>query len=251
MSNLFGNLATDGVEEAQDRLGGFRVLESGPYTGTIKAMYAGQSANSKSRSVTVMFAPDDGGAEYRETFWVTNKNDENFYTKDGKKHYLPGFIAVDDICQMVTGKGLTQQVAEEKVLNIYDPDQKKEMPKAVPMLVETLGKKVTLGIIKATKNKQVKNSTTGAYEDTADSRDENFVDKVFHVPSNLTVVEAKRGVTAAAFYGAWVEQNKGRTQDRRTIKDGAGGQAGRSGRPGVPPKAGETNGAKATSLFGN
>ncbi|MER9436710.1 hypothetical protein NKJ04_17605 [Mesorhizobium sp. M0618] len=249
MSNLFGNLTTDGVEEAQDRLGGFRVLESAPYTGTIKAMYAGQSANSKSRSVTIMFAPDEGGSEYRETFWVTNKNDENFYTKEGKKHYLPGFTAVDDICQMVTGKGLAQQLAEEKVLNVYDPDQKKEVPKAVPMLIETLGKKVTLGIIKKVVNKQVKDANNN-YQDTADSREENSVDKVFHVPSNLTVVEAKRGVTTAAFYGAWVEANKGRTQDRRTIKDGAGGQAGRTGRPGMPPKAGESSGAKTNSLFG-
>ncbi|ESX17529.1 single-stranded DNA-binding protein [Mesorhizobium sp. LSJC255A00] len=245
--SLFGNLSADGMEEAQDRLGGFRIHESGPYTGTIKAAYAGTAPGSKAQNVTLIFAPDDGAPEYRETIYVTNKVGENFYTKEGKKYPLPGFTTINDICEMTSGKGLAAQATEDKVMNVYDPESKKEQPKSVPMLVELTGKKVTLGIIKATKNKQVKNAA-GVYEDTAEFRDENFIDKVFHVPSNLTMVEARNKQQEAKFYGSWVEQNKGKTQDRRSIKDGQGGQAGRSGRPGAPPKAGDTA-AKTSSLF--
>lgn len=249
MSNMFGNLTTDGVEEAQDRLGGFRVLESGAYTVTIKAAYAGKSANSAAQSVTII-ADTEEGVEYRETFWVTNKKGENFYVdNDKKKQPLAGFTYIDDICLVTTNKGLPQMATEDKVMNVYDPEAKKEVPKSVPMLVELLGKKCTLGIVKELVNKQTKNSN-GDYEDTADTRETNATNKVFHFPSNLTTVEARKNIQTPTFYGAWVERNKEQTRDRRSIKDGASAQGGRSGRPaGTPPKAGESA-AKTTSLFG-
>jgi hypothetical protein len=254
MTNVFGNLNNDGLEESQDRIGGFRVRESGAYLGTIKLAYAGKSANSKARSVTIVV--DLGDGEYRETFWVTNKDDLNFYMGKGddskKKFPLPGFTVIEDLCLVTTNKPLSEQPAEEKMVNIYDFDQKKEVPTAVPMLVELLGKEVILGIQKVLRNKQVRNATSGEYEDTADSREENAIDKIFHSPSKLTVVEARKGIQTATFYGAWVERNTGNTLDRRSIKDGASAQGGRSGRPngaGGPPKA---NGAAkpTTSLFG-
>jgi hypothetical protein len=248
MNAVFGNLTTDGLEETQDRLGGFRVLESGPYTGTIKAAYAGKAASSNAQSVTIILAHADG--EYRETFWITNKNGENFFIdkNDAKKKVpLPGFTTVDDLCLVTTNKPLAQQPAEDKVMNIYDVEAKKELPKSVPMLVNLIGNEVTLGILKEVRNKQVKNSA-GVYEDTADSREENVTDKIFHYPSNLTVVEARRGIQTPTFYGAWVEKNQGVTRDR-TNKDAAS-QNGRAGRPnGAPPKAGDSA-PKTASLFG-
>lgn len=248
---IFGGLSNEGVEESQDRLGGFAARESDAYTGTIKAAYVGQSAKTKARSVSIIM--DFKGSEYRETFWVTNKDDVNYYvdTKDGnKKKPLAGYTHVDDICQVTIGKGLNEAIHEEKVINLYDAEAKREIPKSVPMLVELLGKEVTLGILKKTKNKQAKNSA-GEYVDTPDSRDENETDKVFHFPSNLTVVEARNKIQNPAFYASWVERNRGKTRDQRTIKDGVGnGQAGRNGRPNTPPQA---NGAaqKTSSLFGN
>lgn len=252
MSNVFGTLTTDGLAETQDRLGGFRVLDSGPYTGKIKAAYAGKAASSNAQSVTVILETNDAG-EYRETFWITNKKGENFFVDKqdaSRKVPLPGFTMIDDLCLVTTNKSLSQQATEEKVMNIYDPDAKKELPKSVPMLIELLGKEVTFGIRKELKNKQAKDGN-GVYQDTPDSREENVTDKIFHYPSNLTVVEARKGIQTPTFYGAWVEKNKGQTMDRRSIKDGdAGGQSGRAGRPGgAPPKAGETS-AKTSSLFG-
>lgn len=250
MNALFGTLTNDGLEESQDRLGGFNKFESGAYSGTIKAAYAGKSTGG-AQSVTVILETASG--EYREAFWITNKKGENFFrNKDDntKKVPLPGFTIVNDICLVTTNKELAQQATEEKVMNIYDYDAKKEVPTSVPMIVELLGKQVTFGILKELKNKQVKNASTGEYEDTAESREENVVDKIFHVPSNLTVVEARQGSQTPNFYGSWVEKNKGQTRDRRAIKDGAaGGQAGRTGRPGAPPQGGAAA-AKTSSLFG-
>jgi hypothetical protein len=248
--SLFNNLTTDGLEEAQDRLGGFSRLESGAYTGKIKAAYAGVAANSKAQSITVILAHGkDGKEEYRETLWITNKNGENFFVNkggDGKKSPLPGFTIINDLCLVTTNKPLAEQPTEEKVMNIYDPDAKKELPKAVQMLVDLLDTEVTFGIIKQTVNKQEKDSA-GNYQDTAETRDENFTDKIFHYPSNLTVNEALNKITTATFYGAWVEKNKGVTRDR-TNKDLAK-NGGKAGRPGMPPQA-ATAGGKTSSLFG-
>lgn len=250
--STFGNLTTAGMEDTQDRLGGFQVHESGAYTGTIKAAYAGSTPKSKAQSVTIILDTEAG--EYRETFWVSNKVNENFYTKDGKKHLLPGFIIVNDTCLVTTDKELSQQVTEDKVMNVWDPESRKEQPTSVKMLVDLLGKTVTYGLLKQIVNKNEKDQATGEYVPTAETREENVTDKVFHHPTNLTIVEARQGIKEATFFDAWVKKNKGVDRDRRTIKDGAGGaQSGRAGRPAGAPKAGDTNGAgqaRTSSLFG-
>lgn len=249
MASIFGNLTTEGLEEAQDRLGGFRVFDTNTYTGTIKAAYGGKSANTKAQSVTVILELENNGGEYRETFWITDKEDKNYFlnkSDNSKKVPLPGFVCIDDMCLVTTDKPLFQQITEEKVMKIWDVDAKKELPKSVPMLVEVLGKKVTFGVVKELVNKRAKNTSTNQYEEIADYVEQNSTDKVFHYPSNMTVVEARQKMTAAVFFGAWVEKNKGNTRDRRSIKDGANG--GKPGKPGTPPKAGETA-PKTPSLF--
>lgn len=242
---LFGNLTNDGLEETQDRIGGNPVRDADAYKGKIKLAYAGKASSSNAQSVTIVLAIDaaQGGGEYRETFWITNKDGQNYFMKDGKKNPLPGFTVIDDICLVTTNKPLSQQAGEEKVINLYDFDQKKEVPTSVPVLVELLDKEVIFGIQRHRKNKEAKNSA-GVYEPTAEEREENVTDKIFHFPSQLTVVEARNGTQTAKFYGIWVEKNRGQVQDRRKVKDGASAQTGRSG----PPKAGEATGA-TKSLF--
>jgi hypothetical protein len=246
--SLFTNLTTTDLEQSQDRLGGFSILPSGAYTGKIKAAYAGKSTSSNAQSVTVIL--DTNGREYRETFWITNGKGENFFrNKDDntKKVPLPGFTIIDDMCLVTTNKALSEQTVEDKIMNVYDPDQKKELPKSVPMMVELLGKEVTFGILKQIENKQ-KKGDDGVYRDTNETREVNLTEKVFHFPSNLTVPEARNQTTVATFYGAWVEKNKDKTRDK-TNKSG-GGQTGTPGRPGVPPQAGANGANKQASLFG-
>jgi hypothetical protein len=260
MSTLFGKLSSDGLEESQDRLGGgFGPIDSDIYKLKVKAMYAGVSNTPGSQAQSVTLIGDNGGKEYRETFWVTNSKGENWFAakdKDGKptgkKSPLPGFTIVDDICQITTGKGLSEQEAEDKVVQVYDPEQKKQVNKNVPMLVEALGQEVALGIIRRKVNKNVKNDA-GEYVPTAEEREENFTDKVFHPEVKLTIVEAKAGADVATFWDAWLELNKGKTQDRRKIKDGQG-NGGAAGAPQAARAAGAAPQAQAAapkkSLFG-
>lgn len=248
MNALFGHLSSEGLEEATDRLGGFQPFDTDAYTGKIKLAYAGQS-DGGARNVTLVV--DFGGREYRETIYVTNKKGENFFLNkqdNSKKVPLPGFTTVDDICLVTTGKPLAEQQGEDKVVNIYDRDAGREIPKTVPMLVELLDKDVTLGIVRQLENKSEKDAN-GQYQPIADTREVNFIDKVFHTGTKMTVVEAKNGADTATFYNSWVERNRGETRDKRTIKDGEGGNTGRPGANRAAPQAGQQNGARK-SLFG-
>lgn len=243
MSALFGNLKSDGLEESQDRLGGFRPLETDIYTGKIKALYAGKS-DGGAASLTLI--ADFGGTEFRETFWVTNKKGENFFlNKDDKtkKVPLPGFTIADDLCLIATGSPLSEAVFEERTIKLYDYEAKKELPKGVDMLVAAIGQPISLGILKVLENKNEK--VGDEYVPTAETREINVTDKVYHPEQKLTVAEARQGQTEAKFWDSWLERNKGQTRDKRTIKDGAAG-----GARTTPPKPGEAAAAPRKSLFG-
>lgn len=252
MSTLFGNLSNDGLEESQDRLGGYQPRNSNIYQFVIKAMYAGQSEGG-ARSVTLI--AEEGGKEYRETFWVTNKNGENWFaSKDkqgkptGKKSPLPGFTIVDDICLIATGKGLAEQDAEDKVVKVWEDG--KEVNKAMPHLVECTGQSVALGVLRRLVNKNVKNDA-GVYVPGPEEREENTTEKVFHPELKLTCAEARNGAEVPVFWDAWLELN------RDKVKDGRKYDAKNAGAAGVPQSAKSAGGAPAaggeakprTSLF--
>jgi hypothetical protein len=246
MSNLFGNLKNDGLEESQDRLGGgFQPRNTDIYDMEIVLFYAGQ-APSGAKSVTI-HAKDATGL-YRETVYITNKAGENFFLnkEDNKKKVpLPGFTTVDDICLAATGFPLAEQEFVEKVFNLYDFDQKKEVPTKVMCAPEVMGKTVSLGIQKVLEDKTAKNASTGDYEPTGESKETNTIAKVFHTESKVTMAEARNG-SEAKFWDSWLERNKDQTYDKRTNKDGAGKPASKA-----PPQAkGAGGGTPRTSLFG-
>jgi len=252
--SLFKNLTTAGLEDNEDRAGGASGRrETDVYAGKIKVAYAGQSAGG-AHNVTLLIAMADGN-EYRETIYITNKKGENFFlNKDDKtkKVALPGFTTIDDICQVSADKVLADMVAEDKVVQIYDYDAKKELPKSVPVLTELTGKDVLIAIKKTLVNKNEK--VGEAYVPTAETREENTIEKVFHPTLRVTVVEAKKAaageVPVAEFIDVWLEKNKGKTQDKRSIKDGEGVQSGRP-RAGVHPGAASSGASTARkSLFG-
>lgn len=251
---MFANLNTDDLEKSEDRLGGgFKALETDIHIMTIKALYAGQSDGG---ALSLNLIADVNGNEYRETFWITNKKKENFfYSKDekdkmakdptykGKKAPLPGFTVADDICLIATDLPLAQQKTEEKVIKLYDFDAKKELPKTVDMITAAIGKKIALGVLKVLENK---NELVGnEYVPTAEERELNTTDKVFHPEQKITVAEARDGQTEAKFWDSWLDRNKGKIRDKRTIKDGAGGAP----RGAAPTAGGSAAAAPRKSLF--
>jgi hypothetical protein len=246
--SLFGNMTNEGMDvEAEDRLGGFQIFDSDIYNTTIKMAY---SITAPSGARAIFFEFDLGtGSTYRETVYFTSRSGVNFYlTENKKKAPLPGFTLVDDICMFTTDTPLAGQNTEEKVVKVYDTDSKKEVPKSVPVLVDLLGKQVSIGVVRNLENKNEK--VGNEYVPTAETRETNNIEKAFHTDTKLTIVEAKAGKTVGEFWDKWLEKNKGQTRDRRKHK---GGPA--SGRPNAGPpqsgggSAGPTAAPARTSLF--
>lgn len=247
MSTLFGNLKNEGLEESQDRLGGgFQPRSTDIYNMEIVLFYAGQSKEG-AKSITIH--AKDGAGVYRETIYITNKKGENFFLNkedNSKKVPLPGFTTVDDICLAATGFPLAEQEFTEKVFNLYDFDQRKEVPTKVMVALEVMGKTVSLGIQKVLEDKTTKNASTGEYEPTGETKETNSIAKVFHTESKVTMAEA-RNASEPKFWDSWLERNKDQTYDKRKVKDGAGKPASKA-----PPQAGApAGGGERKSLFGN
>lgn len=261
MGNPFGDVTTEGLEQAQDRLGGgYSAKDTGIYTGKLLQFYAGESTGG-AKSVTVILSGGDfGDTEYRETIYVTTGRDKGqrnwFPAKDrqgnetGKKQPMPGFSVINDFCLATVGKELKDVNFEEKIVNIYDPEHQKEMPKSVPVAVELLGQEVSVAIVKTLENKSEKDGN-GGYRPIADTREVNSIEKVFNTQSKMTVAEAQNGATEAQFWEAWANKHTGVTRDKTDKSLAAGG--GTAGRPGGgTPQAGQSSGgAPRTSLFGN
>ncbi len=247
MAALFAGMTTDNLEQATDVVGGFTQRETDIYTGVVKLAYVGKSDGGASN---ISFIIDIDGQEHRETVYFTNKQGENFYVdkKDSKKkHPLPGFTTVNDMCLVTTGKPLAQQDAQEKVVKLYDFEERKEVPKAVTVLIDMLNQPVSLALGQILQNKKVKDAS-GTYVPTAETFTSVQIEKVMHPgQNNKTVLEISSGADAK-YADAWLAQHKGKVRDKRTIKTGDSSAAVTSGRP-VPPTAAAAP-TPTTSLFG-
>lgn len=242
---MFNKLSTDGLEESQDTLGGGSfIVPSGVYAAKIKVAYAAP-ATSGAMGI-VINAVLEGGKEFRETVYITNKKGENFFLNKqdpSKKVPLPGFTTVDDLCLICTGAPLSEAETEEKIVNVWDPEERKELPKAVQVLTGLVGADVLLGIIHKVENKSTKQGNE--YVPINEKREFNTIDKVFHPEHEITVAEARSGVDKPTFINAWKERNEGKTQDKfKEVTD-----TGRASAPrGAAPQAGSAP-APRTSLF--
>lgn len=216
---LFNQLKTENLEVQADRLGGFAPLPTDIYTGKIKAAYGGKSAKG---ALNVTLLVELNGKEYRETIYVSNQKGENFFLNkqdNSKKVPLPGFSIINDICMLTCEKQLFEMDTEEKQVKIYNPDTKTEEPKGVDMLMELLGKEISLAIFNNLEDKTKLNETSGEYEPTGETRETNNIEKAFHTDTKLTLFEAQGGKEAGEFWDAWLTKNKG--IQRNKVKGGA------------------------------
>lgn len=232
--NMFADLKNNDVQDEEKDSLGRQPLESGIYDASIKVAYVVTSADTGAVGITVVFVLANGN-EHRETFWVKSgkaKGGKNYYVNaKGEKKFLPGFLLVDGLCSLASGKDLTNQDIQEKTLNVYNPDAKKEVPTKVPVLMSLLNTKVKLGVLKCIENKQVKDST-GKYVPTAETRTTAEVDKVFS-SDGMTIVEKKAGAEKPAFIEAWKTKWEGQEKDKCTFTGGS---------VGVSPVIGQTAG---------
>lgn len=239
---LFSGLSMDGLESTGDVLGGAGPVDAGIYPAKIKMAY--NITSEKGAKGVVLQFELEGGRQYNETLYITNRSGEPFYTKNDKKYPLPGFSTVNDLALMATGLPLSEQDVEEKVVKIYNFESKAEIPTKVPVFIDLLGKEVILAILRTIEDKNVKDDA-GNYVPSGETRETNNIDKVFHGESGKTVTEFVNK-SEAEFKDKWDAKNSGQVRNK------AKGAEGKSGAPGRPAATGGGAAAstKPKSLFG-
>lgn len=234
--SMFANLATDNsIANEKDSVGGgSKILESGIYNCTVAMAHGTQSAGGAMGLVLTL--KTEAGQEVKQTLWMTSgtaKGCKNFYEgKDGQKQYLPGYTLANNLCLLTVGKEISQVDTETKVINLYSPEAKAEVPTKVEVLMDLLGKEITVGIIKQVVDKTKRNDATGLYEPTGETREENEIDKLFRTRDRMTVAEIRAQAEKAAFIDTWATKWTGVTKEKAK---GAGAAAGTAG---VPKMAG-------------
>lgn len=237
------------VTEEKDRVKGQKQqpLASGIYNLMIKYAYGKKSAGG-AMGIHLVLSVADSDREIKVTEYITSgdqKGNKTYYEKkqsDGviKQFNLPGFSAIDSLCNLVAGKGILTLAQEKKTINLYDFTAKQEQATEVDMLTDLVGKPVCGCILNQIQDKQKKNESTGKYEPTGATYSTNVVDKFLDPNTRKTAAE-KRSDVDAQFNEQWLAKWKDQIDDQSTDVKGAGLK-------GAPVASGEA--APKTSLFG-
>lgn len=200
------------IEAPKDSLGGYTVPDSDAYTYTIEVAYG---TKAKSGALAVVLKLKCADHELQTTQYVTSgdaKGGNNYYVSPkGTKVYLPGYVIVNDICNIVTGEDLSELEETIKSIPIYDYEKSKEVPKKVPVLMDLVGKQISLGVIKTLEDR---------YNDPSKYRTYLDVKKVFDPETDQTLAE-KVEEREATFKDKWLTKYKDSVEDKReeSLKD--------------------------------
>lgn len=189
-----------------DRMGG-SALATDVYPFTIEMAYHKQSALG---AHAIALKLKNGNLTFNPTVYFTSghaKGGLHYFEYQGEQRFLPGFITAEAIAQLTCGMGIFDLDAEEKHIPIWNFEQKKELPTAVNVFTDLLGKRVMLGVHKKAENKSVKNQD-GVYVKTAEVREVNEIDKVFN-EEGFTTTEMKAGAAEPKYLDFWLDKFKG------------------------------------------
>lgn len=223
MGTLFSSLKADekDVERQVESVGGNRVvLPSDIYDATIAIAYTQQNTSKESQAigVTIIFKIKD--VEHRETFYVSDRKGNNYYTSSkGNKIYLPGFTLVDDLCMIATGgdKHLSDCNTKDVIIEVYNFESKQTEKTTVISIEELQGAKVKVALSQVKEYRQVKQTDASgkvSYVPSDKVDEKNVVRQFFDPDRHMTVLEAISGKTEPEYYNKWLEKNKDKLWDK-------------------------------------
>jgi hypothetical protein len=242
MFDKFKKQGDSSVQKSQDRVGGFVPIPSGIYEAVIKQLWFGEYG---SGAAYMDLQLEAAGKTFRERILLSDRNGNNFWTKDGKSTFFDGFMALDAICLFLTGEDFAANMEniEQKMVKVYNAEQKKEVPTEVPVLANVLGETIKVAILQRTVD-VTKKGDDGQYHPTGETRDENTLSKVLDMDTNRTVTEIIDEVESPVYADAWLARWEGKvSNEAKGAKAGAGGTAGK------PAASGGSKG-RGSGMFG-
>ncbi|WP_269519442.1 hypothetical protein [Alteromonas sp. BMJM2] len=246
---LMNNLKTKkDVATDEDRIGGgFQLLDTNLYAGTIKYAYVSVS---DSGAMALNLQVDVDGQTHSQTEYMTSgeaKGCSNTYKdQQGNEKYLPGFIFANSLCLLAVGEEIADLEPEEKVINLYNRQESKEMPTKVQMLMELVGVDIKFLLERQEVDKQVKNDA-GSYVNSGETREINKIVKFVRPRDNMTVTEIQAEAEEAIHVEKWVEKFAGEVINR--AKGASSGSGAKSGSPAKGGKTEQTTTQSVKSLF--
>lgn len=188
--SIFDKVDESKFAKDEDIVGGFSPLATNVYSGKIKLVYMGQS-NKGAECVTVVL--DIEGREYRETIYVSSapvpekdgkpaQPAKYYYTRNDKEYPMPGLRTLMDICELSAGKSFKKvgESLQDKLVKVYDYDQKKEVPKNVPVITDLIDKPIMVAI---------RHTQEPKYNDASKIIDKNDIAKIFDPQTGKTLTE--------------------------------------------------------------
>ena len=269
MGNIFAKAKpAKGEKVEDDYIGGGGTLETDIYPAEIKYAYIGSSSKSDAKCLNLSLKVN--GLEINRMIWMTNGKGEVTYKdkKTGEEKNLPGYNQVNSLCMLLVSKEVGDMEVEEKTLNLYDYESKKELPQAVDCFVELHGLKMMVAIQKQIVDKTEKNEATGDFDPTGETREINEFIKFFPEDRLVTISEVAHYVESlggdfddvlgdgdlgkaigqmtedGAYAAKWLDKNRGETWDRSTKASG-----GKAFKGGGSKSAGGSSEKKKSSLF--
>jgi len=193
MSNRFKNadVAVDDKVET-DFVAGASLLDTDIYPATIKAAYEVPSASSQ--AIMIHYILVINSKEYRFSNCIISGKGVPTYGTGKDKKNLPGFTQLNSLTMLALGTEVGDTEVEELTLKLYDYDAKAEVPKAVNCYSDLHGVEVLVAIQKQTVDKTKKDDSTGKYEPTGETRDENEIVKFFPASAAVTISEVAQKI---------------------------------------------------------
>ncbi|KNC30487.1 hypothetical protein FF38_10508 [Lucilia cuprina] len=225
MSNVFGqNVDIDNeAKGGEDIVGGFKIYPTDIYQAKIVNAYAENSGSSKAMGLHLELELS-GHGKYRETIWVSNGQGQNYYTdKNNEKRTLPGFNEANALAYLAANKALSELAASPIVIKVKDRELDAEVNKTVQSFPELIGKNIAICLAHQIVNRNAKNESTGKYEPTAETREENRIEKILR-EDGVTFNEFQANDTSLKFATEWKKVNEGKVFNR--VKQVAGATAG-------------------------
>lgn len=208
--SLFGKGYNDKAIPVTDKQK--RTADSGVYQGTVKNAFIGKSSGGAT-TVSLEVKLDSGKTIF-ETIYVTNREGNNTYEKDGVIGYLPGFLTVNQIVLFATGKDLfeLESELEERIVKQYDSKAGKQVDKPAMVIVPLLEQPILVAIKEVRENK-TKAGDGNKRITLAEDRVYNTIDKVFHPSTFHTQAELEQD-KEATYIETWKKDNEGKLDDR-------------------------------------
>ena len=207
-----------------DFLGG--KLSTDVYLAAVKMMYIDKNERGTVfANIELVLKTANGTRNYNETIYMSNSKGEFTFIdkKTNKPTPLPGFVTVDTLCKMATGKGVNEQETARKTIEVYDPKTKGKVNAEKEVVMSMLKQKVQVAIVQEVHNKNAKDAS-GDYVPTAETFTSTTIKKVFNA-EGLTQTEVDAGKSEGEFKDAWLKANKDKVFDK-TVKVANGATAG-------------------------